>query len=103
MAAWIDSNKGPKRRKSGRKTASRPARSISSQSTSPRKKSRKQKADVVAVSQTPVQLNLATGAPLRIPYGNKDIALKLGARYRPGGWYAPPGVETNPFEERGWL
>jgi DNA topoisomerase-3 len=29
MAAWIDSNKGPKRRKSGRKTAFRPAGAIS--------------------------------------------------------------------------
>jgi DNA topoisomerase III len=29
MAAWIDLNKGPKRRKSGRKTAFRPAGAIS--------------------------------------------------------------------------
>ena len=41
MAAWIDSNKGTKRRKSGRKTASRPARSISPQSTSPTTRSRR--------------------------------------------------------------
>src|ERR1700676_4329322 len=41
MAAWIDSNKGTKRRKSGRKTAFRPAGSISPQSTSPAKRSRK--------------------------------------------------------------
>lgn len=26
-------------------------------------------------------------------YGNKDVALKLGARYCSGGWYAPPGVD----------
>jgi DNA topoisomerase-3 len=103
MAAWIDSNKGTKRRKSGRKTACRPAGSIASQSTAPRKRSRKRKADAVAVPPTPSQPNLATGTPLRIPYGNKESALKLGARYRAGGWYAPPGVETGPFEERGWL
>jgi DNA topoisomerase-3 len=40
---------------------------------------------------------------LRIPYGNKAIALDLGARYRPGGWYAPPGVDLAAFGERGWL
>jgi hypothetical protein len=26
-----------------------------------------------------------TGTPLRIPYGNKDVALKLGARYGSAG------------------
>jgi len=41
--------------------------------------------------------------PLRIPYGNKEVALKLGARYRSGGWYAPPGVDLAAFGERGWL
>ena len=45
----------------------------------------------------------ATETPLRIPYGNKAIALDLGARYRPGGWYAPPGVDLAAFGERGWL
>ena len=103
IAAWIDSNKGPKRRKSGRKTAFRPAGAISPQSTSPRKKSRKQKADAVAVPPTPGQPNFATGTPLRIPYGNKEAALKLGARYRAGGWYAPSGVDLSAFGERGWL
>jgi DNA topoisomerase-3 len=41
--------------------------------------------------------------PLRIPFGNKETALKLGARYRVGGWYAPPGVDLSSFRERGWL
>ena len=45
----------------------------------------------------------ATETPLRIPFGNKAIALDLGARYRPGGWYAPPGVDLAAFGERGWL
>ena len=40
---------------------------------------------------------------LRIPFGNKDAALQLGARYRTGGWYAPPGTDLYPFQERGWL
>jgi DNA topoisomerase-3 len=103
MAAWIDSKKGSKRRKSGRKTAYRPAGSISPQSTSLRKRSRKQKADAVVAPQTPAQPNPVAETPLRIPYGNKDVALKLGARYRSGGWYAPPGVDLAVFGERGWL
>ena len=43
------------------------------------------------------------GTPLRIPYGNKEAAFGLGARYGAGGWYAPPGVDLVPFRERGWL
>lgn len=41
--------------------------------------------------------------PLRIPYGNKEAAQKLGARYGSDGWYAPPGVDLTAFRERGWL
>ena len=44
-----------------------------------------------------------TGTPLRIPYGNMEIALKLGARYGAGGWFAPPGVDLAVFRKRGWL
>ncbi|PPQ35453.1 DNA topoisomerase-3 [Rhodoblastus acidophilus] len=51
----------------------------------------------------PSEFRSATETPLRIPYGNKAIALDLGARYRPGGWYAPPGVDLAAFGERGWL
>jgi DNA topoisomerase-3 len=40
--------------------------------------------------------------PLKIPYGNKEIAMKLGARYGLGGWYAPPGTDLSAFRERGW-
>jgi DNA topoisomerase-3 len=103
MAAWIDSNKGSKRRKSGRTTAFRPARSIAPKSTAPTKISRKRKADAAAGASMPAQPNAVAGTRLRIPYGNKEVALKLGARYGSAGWYAPPGVETGPFEERGWL
>ena len=45
----------------------------------------------------------ATGTPLRIPYGNKELAFRLGARYESTGWYAPPGVDLAAFRERGWL
>jgi len=103
MASWIDSNKRTKRRKSGRKTAFRPAESIAPQSRSPRKRSRKQKGDATAVPPTPAQPNFVTGTPLRIPYGNKEVALKLGARYGSTGWYAPTGVDLSAFGERGWL
>ncbi|WP_159351222.1 type IA DNA topoisomerase [Roseomonas harenae] len=41
--------------------------------------------------------------PLNIPFGNKEAALQLGARYRTGGWYAPSGVDLSGFRERGWL
>ena len=44
-----------------------------------------------------------TGTPLRIPYGNKELAFQLGARYGPKGWYAPLGVDLATFRERGWL
>jgi DNA topoisomerase III len=95
MAAWIDSNKGTKRRK----TAFKPARSISPQSTSPTTRSRKRKAG----QTNPALPNLEKGTPLRIPYGNKEIAMKLGARYGSTGWYAPPGADLSAFGERGWL
>jgi DNA topoisomerase III len=103
MAAWIESNKGTKRRKSGRKTACRPAGSIAPKSTVSAKISRKRKAAAAAVASMPAQPNPAAGTPLRIPYGNKDLALKLGARYGSAGWYAPPGVDLSAFGERGWL
>ena len=41
------------------------------------------------------------GTPLRIPYGNKELAIGLGARYGPTGWYAPPGVDLTRFRKRG--
>jgi DNA topoisomerase-3 len=103
MAAWIDSNKGTNRRKSGRRTAFRPARSVAPQSTAPRKRSRKQKTDTVTVEAAPAQPKFVTGTPLRIPYGNKEVAMKLGARYGSGGWYAPPGADLSVFGQRGWL
>jgi hypothetical protein len=46
---------------------------------------------------------LSNRTPLRIPYGNKEVALKLGARYGSEGWYAPPGVDLSAFGKRGWL
>lgn len=103
MSAWIDSNRGTKRRRRGRRAAHKPGGSIAPRSTAPTKRSRKRKADTVAVPPTPAQPNPIAGTPLRIPYGNKDVALKLGARYGSAGWYAPPGVDLAAFGEHGWL
>jgi len=41
--------------------------------------------------------------PLRIPYGNKEVAQRLGARYATTGWYAPPGVDLSVFSAQGWV
>jgi DNA topoisomerase-3 len=102
MSVWIDSNRSAKRRKRGRKTAFKPAGSVAPQSTATTKRPRKRKADVAAAPHS-AQPNSVAGTPLRIPYGNKEVALKLGARYGSGGWYAPPEVDLSEFGERGWL
>ena len=47
--------------------------------------------------------NTTDETPLRIPFGNKEVAQQLGARYRDGAWYAPSGVKLSLFRERGWL
>ena len=103
ISAWIDSNRDSKRSRRGRKTAYKPARSVAPRSTKRGKRPRKRKAAADAAPSTPAQPNSVVRTPLRIPYGNKDVALKLGARYSSAGWYAPPGVDLSAFGERGWL
>jgi DNA topoisomerase-3 len=103
MSAWIDSNRDTKRRRRGRKAAYKPAGSAAPQSAGPTRRSRKRKVGADAAPSTPTQPNSAAGTPLRIPYGNKDVAMKLGARYGSAGWYAPPGVDLSAFGDRGWL
>jgi DNA topoisomerase-3 len=49
------------------------------------------------------QRDTSANTPLRIPYGNKEAAQQLGARYTAGAWYAPPGVDLTEFESKGWL
>ncbi|MGO4512073.1 type IA DNA topoisomerase [Bradyrhizobium sp. 2TAF36] len=101
MSAWIDTNRGKKRRNVNRKTSNRPVGSAAPQAAPP-KRSRKRKVNADAASTAPVSAN-SSRTPLRIPYGNKQVALKLGARYGSEGWYAPPGVDLSAFGERGWL
>jgi DNA topoisomerase III len=47
--------------------------------------------------------DVGRNTPLKIPYGNKEVAQKLGARYGADGWYAPPGVDLSTFKENGWM
>ncbi len=105
MSAWIESNKNTKPGKRSRKTASKPPRPTARKSVAPEKRARKRTADsdAAAAKPIPAQQNSGGDTSLRIPYGNKDAAQKLGARYRSGGWYAPPGVDLAAFSERGWL
>jgi DNA topoisomerase-3 len=111
MSAWIESNQSTKPGKGRRKTADKRPRSTAPKSTAPvskapKKRSRKPAADVAATAAAPpthARQNSGADTPLRIPYGNKEVALKLGARYGAGGWYAPSGVDLAAFGEQGWL
>jgi DNA topoisomerase-3 len=103
MNPSASSVKHQRQRARGRKTAFKPAGSVAPQLTATTKRSRKRKAYAAAAPPAPAQPNSVAGTPLRIPYGNKDVALKLGARYGSAGWYAPPGVDLSAFGERGWL
>ena len=75
------------------------------QSTTSKKRTRKPKAGVAtdAAPAGAVIQKAETTTPLRIPFGNKETAQKLGARYGSGGWYAPPGVNLDAFSKQGWL
>src|ERR1700693_662281 len=103
MSAWIDSNRSAKRRKRGQKTAYKPAGAVAPQSKATTKRSRKREPDSSAAPLAPAQPNSITGTPLRIPYGNKDVAMNLGARYGSAGWYAPPGGDLSAFGGGGGL
>jgi DNA topoisomerase III len=76
MSAWIDSNRGSKRRGRGRKTVFKTTRLVAPQSTAPTKRSRKRKGDTATAPTAPTQPDSVARTPLRIPYGNKDVALK---------------------------
>lgn len=111
MSVWIDKNRSAKpgkgRRKPGEKNPKPTLKATASKSTKSTKRAGKRKATAtlvdVARPPTPEQRNSAANTPLRIPYGNKDVAQKFGARYAAGGWYAPPGVDLSVFKSKGWL
>ena len=115
MSAWIDANRdaatGNRGRKTGNKRAKSTARkspspkAVTPESTAPKKPSRKRKvhADGASAQPAPAPQKSGGNTPLRIPYGNKELAQKLGARYGAGGWYAPPGIDLAAFRAQGWL
>jgi DNA topoisomerase-3 len=106
MSVWIDKNQSAKPGK-GRKTGERSSKPPAAKAAKPTKRARKPKATTALADVTPPlvseQRNSAANTPLQIPYGNKDVAQKLGARYTAGGWYAPPGVDLSVFKSKGWL
>jgi DNA topoisomerase-3 len=107
MSAWIDSNQGAKPGKGRRKAGEGRSKSTAAKTTTSAKRARKPKATTASAGATPrpapEQRNSGANTPLRIPYGNKAAAQKLGARYGAGGWYAPPGVDLTAFNAKGWL
>ena len=107
MSAWIDKNQGSKPGKGRRKTIAKNSKPAATKCTKPTKQPRKPKDSAALVDATcsPVaeQRDISAHTPLRIPYGNKEAAQNLGARYAEGGWYAPPGVDLTEFKSKGWL
>ena len=106
MSAGVETNQSPMPVKSRAKRGRKAAKLTGEGSDTPTKRTRKPKAataPAIGVQSTPVQTPDTENTPLRIPYGNKDVAQKLGARYAAGGWYAPPGVDLAAFRAQGWL
>jgi DNA topoisomerase-3 len=101
-SAWIDSIRGTTGALQGHKTAN-PPKSTAPKPRASRKRSGRRQPKTFTAPSISVRQNSGTGTPLRIPYGNKEVALKLGACYGSEGWYAPPGVDLSAFGERGWL
>ncbi len=105
--------RGVVRRQRSKHSFSAGARDTNPDLTQPRPKAAasKPRASKTSSNVRPSKRSTANGSdgmpgadtPLRIPYGNKEAALSLGARYRAGGWYAPANVPLAPFKERGWL
>ncbi|WP_207539617.1 DNA topoisomerase [Sabulicella rubraurantiaca] len=58
-----------------------------------------------AVSRTPAKgaPPPAGATPLKIPFGNKERAIAMGAKYTAEGWFAPAGTDLAAFREAGWL
>jgi DNA topoisomerase-3 len=88
-----------------KKRRRRTGATLADKKPAPRRKARKSKLAGQPVDASPAlaRQDAATTTPLAIPYGNKEVALKLGARYSAAGWYAPQGVDLSPFKDKGWL
>lgn len=107
MSVWIDKNQSAKPGQGRRKTGKKSSEPTKTKSTKSMKRAGKPKATTTSADVTPTRAsekrNSAANTPLQIPYGNKDVAQKLGARYTAGGWHAPPGVDLTVFKSKGWL
>ena len=102
-SAGIESSEGGKSAKGRRKAPGKSSMAAAEKSSAPTKRPAKTKAVQASAVAPPTHNNPVGNTPLRIPYGNKDVAQKLGARYAAGGWYAPPGVDLTAFSAQGWL
>ena len=106
MSTWIDANR-PAKPTTGRRAPAHKSRDQAAKGKTARARAqrRRQPGDAAegAAPSAGARAEAPTGTPLRIPYGNKEAAFALGARYASGGWYAPPGVDLSAFRERGWL
>lgn len=109
MSAWIESHQGAKPAKARRKTGTKSVAREAEKTPAPMKRPRKAKAGTapkeasLPPTRAPAQPHSLGNTPLRIPFGNKEVAQKLGARYSDGGWYAPQGINLSAFRDRGWL
>ena len=106
MSKWIDANR-PAKPATGRRASAHKSRDQAAKGKTARARAqrRRQPGDAAEGAAPPAgaRAEAPTGTPLRIPYGNKEAAFELGARYASGGWYAPPGADLSAFRERGWL
>ena len=106
MSTWIDANRQSKSARGSKAPAGskrRPAvKGKTARAKMPRRPNGGSAAEGAARSDD-ARTGADAGTPLRIPYGNKEAAFALGARYGAQGWYAPPGADLAAFRERGWL
>jgi DNA topoisomerase III len=90
LSAWIDANRSKPGRRQPAKGRNR-SRAATPSRPAPR------------ASSGAGAFPTVEGTALAIPFGNKEAAMRLGARYHGAGWVAPPGTDLGPFRERGWL
>ena len=106
-AVDVAADEGAKPAKRRRKPGGKRAGLAAVKSPAPVKRTRKSRSATgsapASPPPSPARQNSDADTPLRIPYGNKEVAQKLGARYGAGGWYAPPGVDLSAFREKRWL
>ena len=101
VSSGVSNRPARKRRQGAGATAGGPAHKKAARGRKPGKS--KLNGQLANASPRSARRDVGGNTPLKIPYGNKEVALELGARYAAGGWYAPPGVDLSAFREKGWL